>query len=90
MKFKIKNTFSKWDTTEEVGMFQVTTFDFDKFRDEQIVEFDTEKELCDFLREAQDTIKFVKDHKYDWIEVSVVLNRKNDELVIWIQHEYQD
>lgn len=70
MKFVIWNDFSEEDTREEVYL-RIAPFDYDKFRDGRIVEFDTAEELIEFLEEAEDSIYFVDDHNWTYIDVCV-------------------
>lgn len=70
MKFVIWNDFSEEDACEEKYM-QIAPFDYDKFKDGRVVEFDTAEELIKFLKEAQDTIYYVGKHDWDYIDVCV-------------------
>lgn len=70
MKFVIWNEFSEEDVHEE-GYMRIAPFDYDKFKDGRVVEFDTAEELIEFLEEARNTIYYVKYHKWDYIDVCV-------------------
>lgn len=87
MTFRIRNCFSEITQLEE-NELQVNQYDYDKFMDGRIVEFNTEDELCKFMKEANRTIKIIGDHKWDYVtDVSVVRNWCSN---IWeIQISYQ-
>lgn len=87
MTFRIRNCFSEITPLEE-NELQVSQYDYDKFMDGRIVEFNTEDELCKFMKEANRTIKIIGDHKWDYVtDVSVVRNWCSN---IWeIQISYQ-
>lgn len=70
MKFVIWNDFSEEDTREGTYM-RIAPFDYDKFKDGRVVEFDTAEELIEFLEEAHDTIYYVDNHDWDYIDVCV-------------------
>lgn len=87
MKFRIRNLFSRTTLLEEDGL-QISHYDYDKFMDGLIVEFNTEDDLCKFMTEAIRTIKIIGDHRWDYVtDVSVVRNWCSN---IWeIQISYQ-
>lgn len=81
MKFRIRNEFtSEQDQIEKT----VTPFDYDKFRDGRLVEFNTEKDLYEFLLEARNTINYVDSSTWDWIDIWVGINERTHELEICI------
>lgn len=74
MKFRIMNLFSRTALLEEDEV-QVSQYDYDKFMDGLIVEFNTEDELCKFMKEANRTIKIIGDHRWDYVtDVSIIRN----------------
>lgn len=82
MKFRIRNEFAKKQNQFEKI---VTPFDHDKFRDGRLVEFNTEKDLYEFLLEARNTINYVDRSPWDWIDHWVSINDKTHELEICIR-----
>lgn len=80
MKFRIRNEFSKESTND--GHWSVTPFDYDKVKDGRIVEFNTEKELFEFMRDVVYPISYVENHTWDWIESSIGANLKTGEMEI--------
>ena len=70
MEFVIWNDFSEEDAREGTYM-QIAPFDYDKFKDGRVVEFDTTEELIEFLEEARDTIYYVDHHDWDYIDVCI-------------------
>ena len=89
MKFRIRNEFSKKSIND--GCWSVTPFDYNKFKNGQIVELNTEKELYEFMSEAQHTINYVGNHlPWDWIDKVIRINPKTHEIEICIYHMSAD
>ena len=89
MRFEVYNDFSERDTMEK-SRNRVTPFDYDKFRNGRTVELNTEEEVLEFLKEAKETIKFVEDHKWDFITVGIYPYFGRKSLGIYIAHEFRD
>lgn len=87
MKFRIRNEFSSTTLLEEHGL-QVSKYDYDKFMDGLIVEFNTEDDLCKFMQEANRTIKIVGEHRWGYItDVDIVRNWCSNNWEIQISYE---
>lgn len=85
MKFRIRNEFSKKSIND--GRWSVTPFDYNKFKDGQIVELNTEKELYEFMSEAEHTINYVEDNvPWDRIDKDIRINPKTHEIEFYIYH----
>lgn len=58
MKFRIRNLYCYGNDLRDLGLY-VAPYDYDKFCTSKILEFSSEKELREFMKEASTTIKLV-------------------------------